>query len=210
MTARTGYRRGVARGALLLLALAGCGTEPVGPANDSIAGWYILVDLSPSSPIADSTGGTVSVLSGQLLLGRAPSEPYVYTPGGVIARSCTYEIPDGAWVDPAHVVHRPDGSTYALPRCGTGSYTLLLNVEHVAADGSSRIVADSSVGLYTWGRETSAGGIVTLVDAGMDGSVTFGAGGPVIRIAAQHLFYPLAPAAPFPSFAYVFSRPMPD
>lgn len=155
------------------------------------------------------------VVTGWLTLGPAAPEPYVFTPAGVaIARSCVHEIPNGAMVDSARVVHMPDGSSYKLPRCGTGNYTLVFTRRELLPDGSSRIVPDSMAGLYTWwlgdtpttGQGAEAG--VTLVDAGLAGPVAFGAAGPVIQLTRQHVGPPLGSTPPDPT--YTFAPPRPD
>jgi len=199
------------------LALAACGNETAGPTQgQSIAGRYILTDVTPVGSTPEPGGGTVTVIGGQLTLGPADPEPYTYPPSGVpIARSCVHQIPNGAMVDTANVVHMPDGSSYKLPRCGTGRFTLVLIRQSVAADGSSGFASDTTTGLYTWGpgvlvsADTSGPSLITLVDAGMGGSVTFGRlWGPVIEVSRQHVGPPMTGVPPEP--AYTFSTSLPD
>ncbi len=196
-----------ALGAGVLLLAAACAQDPAGlRSRERIAGSYFLMSVDgrlPSSPAPDSTGGTVSVLGGSLTLGDAAPTTYVITPAGPMAGSCVHELPDGAWLDAANnVVHRADGSTYKIRPCGDGPYRLFLTRQYVAADGTARVVSDSSAGLYTWGFETAADtvGLVTLVGAGMGGPVSL-AGGPVLRIARLHN------GMPIPEPVYLFAIP---
>jgi len=193
-------------GAGVLLLGAACAQDPAGlRARGRIAGNYLLMSVDgrlPSSPVPDSADGTVTVLGGQLTLGGAAPERYVYTPAGAMSGSCVHEIPDGAFVDTANVVHLPDGSSYRIPPCGDGPYTLRLTRQHVAADGTQRILTDSIAGLYTWGTVTASDTVamVTLVGSGLGGSVTF-TGGTVLRVARLHLGMPL------PEPVYLFAIP---
>ncbi len=193
-------------GAGILLLAAACARDPAGVrSRERIAGSYLLMSVDgrlPSSPAPDSAGGTVSVLGGYLTLGDAAPERYGYTPAGARSGSCVHQIPNGAFVDTANVVHLPDGSSYRIPPCGNGPYTLRLTRQHVAADGTQRTVTDSIAGLYTWGTLDPADtvGLVTLVGSGLGGSVSF-AGGPVLRVARLHN------GMPVPEPVYLFAVP---
>ncbi len=172
--------------------LAGC--DLLGPGSPSIAGRYTLDQVDGLAPPccadADSAGGTVMIVSGALVLGEAAPETYGFPPSGVpLANSCVHEIPNGAFVDTANVVHLPDGSSYRIPRCGDGPFTLVLTRRHVLADGTSGTVADTSAGLYTWGNAqgSDAETYITLVDAGMGGAVISRPPDGKLRVARQHV-----------------------
>ncbi len=177
----------------LLLFLAGC-TELSGPGAESIAGLYLLDEVDgqpvPCCAQPDSSGTTVTIVSGRLFLGAARPTSYAATPAGIaLAGSCVHEIPNGAWVDTANVVHRADGSSYKLPRCGDGPYTLVLTRRLDLPDGTSRISADTAAGLYTWGGNLGmdATRLITLVDSGLGGTVTLYDPGATILVARQHV-----------------------
>lgn len=156
-----------------VVALVGCGArEAVGPGSlQRIAGHYQLqrVDGNNLSCCAttDSAGVRVTVLSGLLTLGDAPPEEYAYTPAGIpMARSCVHGVPSGAIVDDrTGVVTLPDGTTYRIPPCGDGDYTLIITRRY--QNGSfTGVAAETTSARYTWGREPAGGAIVSLLGGG--------------------------------------------
>ncbi len=174
-----------------LLCLTGC-TELFGPGTESIAGFYWLrsVDAQalPCCASHDSTGATVTLEGANLYLGEAAPEPYTYTPAGVaLPSSCVHEIPDGAYVDTARVVHLPNGSSYSLPPCGSGSYRLAFIRQYAFADGGAHTVVDSAAGRYSWSTPADGVRLITLVGSGLGGAVELSSRGTVIRVAPQHV-----------------------
>jgi hypothetical protein len=186
----------------ILVALASCGNDPMEPGSTGIAGQYTLAAVDGQTPPccgADSTGAIVSIAGGTLTLADAAPEQYAFTPAGIaMATLCIHQIPNGAYVDTADVVHLPDGSSYKIPSCGDAPYTLILVYRQLLPDGSSGTVADTTSGLYTWGSVPGAdaagadlGGAspadVTLVGSGMGGTVAMSAAGVEIRIAKRYI-----------------------
>ncbi len=174
-----------------LLFLAGC-TELFGPGAESIAGFYWLLSVDgqslPCCASQDSTGGTSTVVDGELYLGEAAPESYSYTPAGIaLPVSCVHEIPNGASVDTAAVVHLPDGSSYRLPPCGAGTYRLVLRRRSLLADGSTRTESDSTSGRYSWSTPMGDTRLITLVASRMGGTVELSSGGATIVVARQHV-----------------------
>jgi hypothetical protein len=157
----------------LVVALVGCeARDAVGPADlQRIAGRYQLQQVDGSSvpccATTDSAGVRVSVLGGLLTLGDAAPEQYVGTPAGVpMARSCVHEIPNGATVDGrTGVVTLQDGTTYRIPPCGDGDYTMIVTRRYQNA-GVSWVAAETTVARYTWGHEAAGGGILSLLGGG--------------------------------------------
>ena len=91
-------------------------------------------------------------------------------------------------MDTANVVHRQDGSSYKIPPCGDGPYTLSLTRRYTDAGGSSRTAAETWTGLYAWGNDGGSGGTtyVTLVGS-MAGSASTFASGVHITVAVGHV-----------------------
>ncbi len=156
--------------AALLLAACRQGFAPAGSA--SLAGQYRLVGADgnglPCCAETDSTGTKVQVLAGALTLADAAPVEFGPTPAGWYPRSCVHEIPDGAYVDINNVVHLKDGTTYQIPRCGDGAYTLVLERLYGVGD-SSYTRSDTTSGLYAWSERDPA--MVKLVDSAMGGSI---------------------------------------
>jgi len=145
----------------LLVSVFGCDggvlSQPDGPPS-SIAGDYTLAAVDgaalPCCALPDSASGArVTVLAGTLTLGEAAAEEWVATPAGWMAKSCVHEIPNGAGVDTANVVHMPDGSSYRLPECGDGSYGMVLTVRSDYPDGRSATSTRTTAGKYVWGED---------------------------------------------------------
>lgn len=141
-------------------AMKAVGTVVVQP--KSIAGWYGLnvVDGGnlPCCSTTDSAGNTTTIRGGMLYLGPAAADEFVFTPVGYLAKSCVHEIPNGALVDTADVVHLPDGTSYKLPECGAGPYQLTFLLGTQARDGSWTTRDSVISGKYVWGD-----GFITLV-----------------------------------------------
>lgn len=185
----------------VLFALPACADNLTTPSNpDSIAGTYELTTVDgqplPFSGAPDSTGTLTTITGGTLTLGEAAPGGYVATPAGwYMPKSCVHEIPDGASVDYTHgdtvVVHLPDGTSYTLPPCGDGPYTLVLNrqVQHL---GGEPAAADTTMsGLYAWGPLPFGDGTeITLAGAKLAGQVTMSGAGVQIQVAAQRLLGP--------------------
>ncbi len=163
------------------------------PDRSRLAGDYQLATVDgqalPWSAAPDSTGTTLTVLSGSLTLGAASPETYSFVPSGaMIPSKCVHAIPDGAWVDTANVVHLSNGSTYRIPPCGDGPYTLSLTRRYTDAGGSSHTAAETWTGLYAWGTDGGPGGTtyVTLVGR-MAGTASTFASGVHISVAVGHV-----------------------
>ncbi|MEJ2677548.1 MAG: hypothetical protein P8174_00570 [Gemmatimonadota bacterium] len=175
-----------------LLLLPACTQNLTDPSlPDSIAGTYTLTSVDgqplPFAMGPDSTGTIVVIIGGTLTLGEAAPTGFGATPAGLAPLSCNHEIPDGAYVDFTEgehgVVHLPDGTTYELPPCGDGPYTLLLNrqVQHLGSGPAPQ--ADTTGGLYAWGPlpwgDTTE---VMLMEAGLAGPVSASPTGVNIRL----------------------------
>lgn len=175
-----------------LLLLPACADNPTAPPDpDSIAGTYTLTSVDGRSlPFAiapDSTGTIVVITGGTLTLGKAARTTFGATPAGLAPVSCVHEIPDGAWVDDTHgdtvIVHLPDGTSYTLPPCGDGPFTLVLNRQVQPLGNGSAPEADTTGGLYAWGPlpwgDTTE---VMLMQAGLAGPVSMSPAGVNIRL----------------------------
>lgn len=178
-------RTGLALAGLLLL--PACADNLSAPTSlDSIAGAYTLTSVDgqplPFSGASDSTGTVTTITGGTLLLGEAAPERYVATPGGLAPGSCVHEIPEGASLD-GNIVHLPDGTSYQLPPCGDGPYTLVLSRQVQHPGVAPAVQADTTSGLYAWGPlpwgETKE---ITLMASDLEGSVTMSQAGVDIRL----------------------------
>lgn len=176
----------VAVGTVAVLSTAACGL--MFEDHPSIAGSYDLRQVDgnavPCCAAPDSTDSTttVTIVGGSLTLGDAAPEDYGYPPSGVpMAVSCVHGIPDGAWVDRNDVVHLPDGTTYQIPPCGDGPYTMIIVRRYDHVHGTAAIVADTTLGKYTWGSEAGRdpfdGGIISLLASAGIGQVNTARGG---------------------------------
>lgn len=172
---------------VMVLVCGGCSAFGPGDAP-SIAGRYDLVTVDgealPCCTRMDSTGARVTVIGGTLTLGAARPEPFGATPAGMRPISCVHEVPNGAHVDTSGTVTLPDSSTYELPECGDGTYTMVITRRFDYADGTSHTVTATSSGRYAW----SAGepGIVSLLGAGLMGPVAMSTSGVDVKVQDQH------------------------
>ena len=177
--------RGLATAMVALIAAA-CTIFGPGDAS-SIAGQYDLATVNgqalPCCTLTDSTGQRMTYVGGSLTLSEARPERFDETPAGAHPHSCVHEIPNGAHVDTAGVVKLPDGSTYQLPKCGNGTYTLVIAIRYDDVDGASRTVADTSAGRYAW--DDGANPIVSLLDDGLSGGITTSQGSVNVTVAAR-------------------------
>lgn len=202
-------RTGLTLAALLLL--PACADNPTAPSiPDSIAGTYALTTVDgqplPFSGAPDSTGTVVVITGGTLTLGEAARTTFGATPAGLAPVSCVHEIPAGAFVDFTEgghgVVHLPDGTTYELPPCGDGPFTLVLNrqVQHLGSGPAPE--ADTTGGLYAWGLlpwgDTTE---VMLMEAGLAGPVSVSPTGVNLRL-TKRAFGAFGPGPDDPQYGF--------
>ncbi len=193
-------------GTAAALCLAAC--DPMFEAGrDGLAGQYRLTAVDgnelPWQLAADSAGTVWTVLGGSLTLGRAEPDRYVLAPGGPRPSRCVHEIPTGAWVDTANVVHLKDGSSYRIAPCGDGPYTLGLTRRYTDAGGTVRNTSDTWTGLYAWGAAPGSDTttLVTLVQSQMRGSADTTGSKVRLTVAVQHIGVPTSTEP-----SYTFTR----
>jgi hypothetical protein len=175
------------RGCTVVLCATAC-AGALDPASvgqlESIAGEYSLATVGGSSlpccTVSDSAGRR-SIVGGTLVLGDAAPEPFGATPAGWRPVSCVHEIPAGAYVDTAGVVHLPSGDTYTFPPCGNGSYTMVITQKQTSPDGRVVVQSDTSAGRYAWSAKNPA--LITLVSDAIGGPISTDAG--TVRLVLQ-------------------------
>ncbi len=138
------------------LALAAC-DSPTAPAAGPLIALASLTSVNGQAPpccTADSAGAQVTIVAGTLSFYRyAQYTDTVFTPGGKMSGACVQEVPSGAYIALNGLVTLPDSSTYLLPPCSVGDYTVTLT-ERIARNGSedtTRVTISS--GTYTWKRD---------------------------------------------------------
>ncbi|HET7564775.1 MAG TPA: hypothetical protein VFJ96_07255 [Gemmatimonadaceae bacterium] len=187
---------------VVLMGLEACSL--FGSDGGSIAGQYDLVTVNgqalPCCSQTDSAGIQATILAGSLTLGSAAPERYVATPGGMAPSSCVHEVPNGSHVDTSGTVTRPDSSTYKIPPCGDGTYTMVITRRYGDPNGASQTASDTSSGRYAW---SSSSAVVSLLTSGMGGSIERSGDSVSVTVQAVHAF-PLSGASP--DLQYEFTR----
>jgi len=163
-----------------LLAVAACNGANDPPDPPGIAGQYNLVAVNGSSlpccAQTDSTGTRITFVSGSLALGPGDPERFGATPAGWMPDTCVHEVPNGAVVDTAGVVHLPDSTTYRIPSClelHHATFTMVITRLYEDLPGDHRVVSDTSSGVYAWTDGEEGGpALVSLLNVGFVGSIT--------------------------------------
>jgi hypothetical protein len=139
-------------------------------------------------------------VGGSLTLGEAAPEQFVATPGGMVAKSCVHEVPNGAHIDTAGVVTLPDSSQYKIPQCGDGTYTMIITRTYDDVDGDTRTKSDTASGKYVWSDSDPA--TLTLLGVGLGGPITRSDGSVELTVSGRYGLPPLGSAGPGPSYEF--------
>ena len=105
-----------------LLALAGCSssTAPSQPLGRLIARDSLVATDGHPLPYGAITSGRLAFYASPTFTDTAA------TPGGLVSAACVTALPSGAQVGGNNLVTLPDGSSYLLIPCSTGTYAISL------------------------------------------------------------------------------------
>jgi hypothetical protein len=112
--------------------LAGCEKSPAAPtpAASVMARESLTAVDGAALPCCgvDSAGIHISIVRGALTFYRATFYPdSVGTPAGWRPYACVHGVPSGAFVHSNGLVTLPDGSSYFIPGCSSGTYSVTLS-----------------------------------------------------------------------------------
>jgi hypothetical protein len=100
----------------------------------------------------DSGGAHVTITGGTFTFHAAAQyTDSVATPDGMMSGACVQEVPNGAHIDINGLLTDPDGTSYLLLPCSTGTYIVTLNEVLDYGSGAQRMASVTlSSGTFSW------------------------------------------------------------
>ena len=169
-----------------LLTASACSSDSLTDAVQAV-GHLIALD---SLRTLDGQGLPTATLDGATLTFYAAAS-YTdtgLTPDGPRSRACVQGVPNGARIGINGLVTLPDGSTYLLLPCSSGTFAIVLTQRVAMTDGSPRTEQDTlSHGLFTWKVDTLTwkADTLTLIDARDPSRFSTSLAGDTVAVAAS-------------------------